>query len=253
MRKKILGASWKMHKNTVEEIEFFVDGIKGFSDFQKIETFLLPSFVLIPKLSELLKDTPIHWGAQTMSFVDYGAFTGEVSVIALKEFNSTYVEIGHAERREHFNETNAIVYQKCRLALDYGLVPVVCIGETKNEKDQGIGDDIINEQIEWACKDTDENQVKQMIFAYEPVWAIGQQEGASEAYVQQQHRLIRDKIADLYSQKIANQVRIIYGGSVKFENAEALMKQTDVDGLFVGRFGLEPENFIKIASIVSKV
>ena len=252
MRKKILGASWKMHKNTVEEIESFVAGVKGFSDFDKIETFLLPSFVLIPKLSELLKDTPIRWGAQTMSFVDYGAYTGEVSVIALKEFSSTYVEIGHAERREHFNETNAIVNQKCRLALEYGLVPVVCVGETKNEKDQGIGDDIINDQIEWACRGIDNNQVKRVIFAYEPVWAIGQQEGASEEYVQQQHRLIRDKIASLYSQNIANQVRIIYGGSVKYENAEALMLQSDVDGLFVGRFGLEPENFIKIANIVSK-
>ncbi len=252
MRKKILGASWKMHKNTVKDVESFIDRIKEFKDYDKIETFLLPSFVLIPKLSELLKETKIRWGSQTMSFVDYGAFTGEVSVVALKEFDCTYVEVGHAERREHFNETNAIVNQKCKLALDYGLIPVTCIGETRHEKDQGIGDEIIKNQIDWACKDIEAELVTQMIFAYEPVWAIGQEEGASESYVQKQHRLIRDEIARLYSQTIANRVRIIYGGSVKLDNAKALVSQTDVDGLFVGRFGLDPDNFVGIARIVSK-
>ncbi len=253
MRKMVLGAGWKMHKNTLSEVSDFVDVVSSSEHLTSIETFLLPSFVFLPLMQELLMDSPIKWGAQTMAFVDYGAYTGEVSVTALKEFGCRYVEIGHAERREHFNETNHIVNLKTKLALEHGMAPVLCIGETKQEKEQQIGDDVIKEQVQWACKDVNKEDVARIIFAYEPVWAIGQQEGADEAYVQKQHRLIRNEITRLYDKETAEQTRIIYGGSVKLDNANAYVSQPDVDGLFVGRFALDPDNFIGIAKIISSV
>ncbi len=251
MRKKIIGASWKMHKNTIEEVEQFVKTVKGAPVFNKVESFLMPSFVFIPLLEKHLKQSPIGWGSQTMAFVDYGAYTGEVSVLALKEFNTGYIEIGHAERRAHFNETDEVVNKKVKLALDNGMIPVVCVGETKTEKDAGIGDESITVQVEAAFAGLSQKEVNKMIFAYEPVWAIGQKEGASASYVETQHQLIRRIIKAHHGESVANQVRIIYGGSVKKESAPALMQQANIDGLFIGRFGLDPYNFIDIALIVA--
>src|SRR5690554_4526911 len=119
MRKKIIGASWKMHKNTLKEVETFLERVVNEEVFETIETFLMPSFVFLPTLQAVLHKSSIGWGSQTMGFVDYGAYTGEVSVVALKEFDTSYVEIGHAERREHFNETDVIVNKKVKLALEY--------------------------------------------------------------------------------------------------------------------------------------
>lgn len=252
MKKKICGASWKMHKNTLDEVEYFCNVVKDAPVFTAIESFLLPSFVFIPFLSEHLSNTNLGFGSQTMAFAEDGAFTGEVSAIALKEFNCKYVEIGHAERREHFNETNNIVNKKVKLTLDYGMIPVVCVGENKQEKDSGVGDDVILEQVEWACKGIDASLMSDIIFAYEPVWAIGQQEGADSLYVEQQHRLIRMKLKSLASETIAQNTRIIYGGSVNKDNAKQLIQQENIDGLFVGRFGLDPYQFIEIATIVAE-
>ncbi len=252
MRKKVIGASWKMHKNTLKEVVHFIERVASEEVFETIETFLIPSFVFLPTVQSYLASSPIGWGSQTMSFADFGAYTGEVSVVALKEFDTNYVEIGHAERREFFNESDEIVNKKVKLALDYGLTPVVCIGETKEQKDKGIGDECIENQLVWACNMISDEVVHRIIFAYEPVWAIGQKEGADANYVEKQHRLIRQICSKLYSDSIANKIRIIYGGSVKKESANDLMKCDNIDGLFIGRFGLDPENFIEIAKIVSK-
>lgn len=252
MRKKVVGASWKMHKNTLKEVVGFVKAIRHNDVFNNVEAFLMPSFVFIPTLRELLVDTPIGWGSQTMAFVDYGAYTGEVSVVALKEFDTKYVEIGHAERREHFNETDEIVNKKIQLACEHGLTPVVCIGETKAQKDANIGDESIKKQLTIATTNINENDARKIIFAYEPVWAIGQQAGADAMYVEKQHAYIRKICATIYSEAIANEIRIIYGGSVKKESATELMQQKNVDGLFIGRFGLEAENFVDIAKTVAR-
>lgn len=252
MKKKICGASWKMHKNTLEEVEYFCDVVKDSPVFSTIESFLLPSFVFIPFLSKHLSNSNVGYGSQTIAFAEGGALTGEVSAVALKEFDCTYVEIGHAERREHLNETNNIVNKKVNIALNYGMIPVVCVGENKHEKDSGVGDDVILEQVEWACKGVEKSRISDIIFAYEPVWAIGQQEGADSNYVEQQHRLIRNKLEQLANQTIADHTRIIYGGSVNKSNAKQFIQQDNIDGLFVGRFGLDPNQFIEIATIVAE-
>ncbi len=252
MRRKIVGASWKMHKNTIDEVKSFVNTIKEAPVFNKVESFLMPSFVFIPLLEAELTQSPIGWGSQTMAFEDYGAYTGEVSVLALKEYNVSYVEIGHAERREHFNETDEVINKKIKLTLAHDMVPVVCVGETKLEKDEGRGDDSIKHQVIMALEGISEAAATKIIFAYEPVWAIGQKEGASAAYVEKQHHLIRGVVSDLYDENTAQQVRIIYGGSVKKESAPQLIQQANVDGLFIGRFGLDPMNFLDIALIVAE-
>lgn len=252
MKKKICGASWKMHKNTLEEVSYFCETVKEHPVFSTIEAFILPSFVFIPFVSEQLSSSKLGFGSQTIAFLEHGALTGEVSPTALLEFACKYVEIGHAERREHLNETNSIVNQKVKLALHYGMIPVVCIGENKQEKDSGVGDVVILEQIEWVCKDIEVSNLSKIIFAYEPVWAIGQQKGADSAYVEQQHSLIRRKLTDLSNETIAHNTRIIYGGSVNKENAKQFIQQKNIDGLFIGRFGLDPHQFIEIATIVAE-
>ena len=252
MRKKILGASWKMHKNTKAEVKSFVLSIKGsVSQFKDLEMFLIPSFPLIDYLKQQIQSTHIGVGAQNVAFVEHGPYTGEVSIETLIDVGCDYVEIGHAERREHFNETNEAIAKKVKLTLDHHCVPLVCVGETLKQKEEGYAFEVLKEQVQTALKYVAVNDISRVIFAYEPVWAIGQQEGASSDYVATQHQFIRSIIASIDA-KAAQAIRIIYGGSVKKESAAAMMENEDVDGLFAGRFALEPNNYIEIAQIVHK-
>ena len=239
MRRKIVGSSWKMHINTKSEVDVLAQEIvKGVQDIRHVDMFLIPAFPLIDHLSQILKDSNIAWGAQNMAFTDFGAYTGEVPAPTLSELGCTYIELGHAERRANFNETDHSVNKKVRLCLRYGLTPLVCIGETKSEKDDGVGKLRVKTQVLWALDGVDKQHMSNVVFAYEPVWAIGQTEGANADYVEDMHRYIRDVIATEYGNELAQSVRIIYGGSVKLENAFDLISKENIDGLFTGRFAL---------------
>lgn len=248
MRKKIVCFSWKMHINTREEVTVLGAGIRDLTkDMTELEIFLLPVFPLIPHLSEILKGSHVGWGAQNMSFADYGAYTGEVPVTTLVDLGCKYVEVGHAERRMYFNESDQDVNKKVKLAFKHGLTPLICVGESESEKTDELGYVRIKTQILWALEGLTGEDIKNVILVYEPVWAIGKQEGASAEYVEEIHSFIRGIVAQEFGNDIADAVRIIYGGSVKLESAKLLMKKENIDGLFAGRFALWPDKFAAIA------
>ncbi|TFG82537.1 MAG: triose-phosphate isomerase [Erysipelotrichales bacterium] len=251
MRRKIVGSSWKMHINTRYEVERIAREIRDLTKgVDEIEMFIFPTFPIIEHLSMILKGSNIGWGAQNMSFVDYGAFTGEVPAPTLVDLGCKYVELGHAERRGNFNETDQNVNQKVKLCFKYNMTPLVCVGESKQEKDEGVGHVRIKTQVLWALDGLNDEEIRQVIIAYEPVWAIGQQEGASAEYVENTHRFIRSLIADEFGNDVADAIRIIYGGSVKLESSKELIKKDNIDGLFLGRFALTAENYAAIVKVV---
>lgn len=253
MRKKIVGSSWKMHVNTKSEVDSLATEIvDGVQNIENVDMFLIPTFPLIDHLANILRDSNVAWGAQNMAFVDYGAYTGEVPASTLADLGCTYIELGHAERRANFNETDYWVNKKVKLCLDAGLTPLVCIGETKSEKEDGVGRIRIKTQILWTLEGIERQEVSKVIFAYEPVWAIGQSEGADAEYVNDMHRFIRNVIASEYGNDIAQAIRIIYGGSVKLESAYDYISKENVDGLFTGRFALAAKNYIAIVDLVEK-
>lgn len=250
MRKKIFGSSWKMHKNTKVEVKSFTDAIKSkWQPLHDLDVFLIPSFPLISFLSDQLANTGIIVGAQNVSFVEHGPYTGEVSIQTLVDVGCKIVEIGHAERREHFNETNETVAKKVQVTVTNQCIPLICVGETLTEKNAKLVQDVLKEQVLQACKYVAKDDLAKLIFAYEPVWAIGQAEGADSEYVNNQHAFIRSVLASIDS-KAASLIRIIYGGSVKKESAAEMIAQPEVDGLFAGRFALDPNNFLELVKIV---
>jgi triosephosphate isomerase len=253
MRKKIVGSSWKMHINTKSEVEVLArEIVEGVRNIENVDMFLIPTFPLIDHLANILHKSNISWGAQNMAFVDYGAYTGEVPAPTLADLGCTYIELGHAERRANFNENDHWVNKKVKLCLKFGMTPLVCIGETKAEKDDGVGRIRVKTQVLWTLEGTAKEDVPKVIFAYEPVWAIGQSEGADAEYVDDMHRFIRDVIALEYGNDVAQTIRIIYGGSVKLESAHDLISKENIDGLFTGRFALEAKNYIAIIALVEK-
>lgn len=244
MRKKIVGSSWKMHINSIKDGVELANQIKEHvGNVEEAEIFILPTFPMIKFIADIFKGSNIGWGAQNMCFEEKGAYTGEVPAQVLRELECSYVEIGHAERRALFNETDEIINKKVKLCYKYNLVPIVCIGETQQDLDNKFQNIRLKTQVLWALNGLKKEEIKKLIFAYEPVWAIGQAQAADPEYVQSIHEFIRKVIKEQYGSEVSEAVRIIYGGSVSPESAKVLIKYKDIDGLFIGRFGLKAENF----------
>lgn len=247
MRKKVVGSSWKTHVYSIYEgkrlAKEISEAVKGIED---VEMFILPTFPMIPLVAATLAGSTVKWGAQNISFAEKGAYTGEVPPQVLRELGCSYIEIGHAERRDYFNETNTTINKKVKLALNHGMRPIICTGETASDKDSDIGRIRLATEVMWALDGLDEGDLQKVIIAYEPIWAIGQTEAADENYVEDIHVFLRHRIGKEYGEDIAKKITIIYGGSVDPENAPKLMSKENIDGLFVGRFGLKAQNFRKI-------
>lgn len=248
MRNRIVGSSWKMHIDSLSEGQSLVEGLKELlTDYtDKVDLFFLPNYLLLPMVKKVLSETEIKYGVQNIASIEKGAMTGEVPVNIVSELGCTYVELGHAERRAHLGETNETVAAKVKLCEQHNLYPIICIGETKEELKAGIGDLVLKTQIEWAIKFASEDFRENIILAYEPVWAIGQSDSADKEYVIKTHRYIRDCIKELFGESLAEKIRIIYGGSVNPKSAKELSGQEDIDGLFVGRFGMKPQGMTDI-------
>ncbi|AOT71293.1 triose-phosphate isomerase [Geosporobacter ferrireducens] len=247
MRKIIVGTSWKMHIHSMKEGEKLVEGIyRSVGYVKEVEMFILPTYPMIPMIAKKLETGNIKWGAQNICMMDKGAYTGEVPPLILKELGCSYIEIGHAERRATFGETDKDVHKKVRLSLEYDMIPVVCIGETEEDKREHVGNVRLHTQVLWALNGLPIEEMKKVILAYEPVWAIGKAEAAGAEYVENIHGYVRSIIEKEYGRDVAQAIRIIYGGSVNRDNTNLLTKQENVDGLFVGRFGLNPEDFSQI-------
>ena len=246
MRIPIIAGNWKMHKTGSEAKELvkgFAEKIQGVSN---VQTVICPPFTAISAVSEAIKGTNIELGAQNCHFEDKGAFTGEISPVFLIDAGCRYVIIGHSERRQFFKEDDRLINRKIKKALSVGLIPILCVGETLEERKMEQTFDVLRRQVTNGLSEIQmENPIK-MVVAYEPVWAIGTGVTATKAQAQEAHRYIRDLLAGLWGSETAEKVRIQYGGSVKPDNISELMAQDDIDGALVGGASLEADSFAKI-------
>jgi triosephosphate isomerase len=246
MRKKLIVANWKMHK-TAQEARDFVDSfIPQVYDHQRDEIVLCPAFVAIPATVEALADAPIGVGGQDMFWKKEGPYTGAVSAHMLRTAGCTHVILGHSERRQYFGETDDTVNRKLHAALAAGLKPIVCVGEVLEEREAGLTDSILRRQCSIAFREVSGPQAHPLVVAYEPVWAIGTGKTATPELAADAHRVIRAEAAQAFGIDVAAKMRILYGGSVKPENARALMSQDEIDGALVGGASLDPKSFAAI-------
>lgn len=220
---------------------------------ENVDVLVCPPFVSIGMAVKYLYDTDIQVGAQNLHFEENGAFTGEISGSMLAESGCNYVIIGHSERRQYFSETDETVNQRTHKALEHKLAPIICVGESLEQRKANVHYDLVKDQITAALKGVDDNQVLDVVIAYEPIWAIGTGETASPEQAQEMHEHIRKILANLYDQEVADSVNILYGGSMKPANAEELLSQSDVDGGLIGGASLDADSFSEIITIAEEL
>jgi len=249
MRKPIIAGNWKMN-NTIGESVKLVEDLKPMvKKITNVDIIVAPPFTSLSAVAEALDDSNIVLSAQNMYWKENGAFTGEVSPIMLKDAGCEYVIIGHSERRQYFGETNETVNNKVKAAHRYGLIPIVCVGETLEQKEAGDTEAVVQDHINNGLAGLSEEETSETIIAYEPVWAIGTGKTATPDQAQEVHAFIRRTLEDMYHSEIAESVRIQYGGSVKPENISDLISQADVDGALVGGASLQAKSFARIVRL----
>ena len=246
MRKPIIAGNWKMHKTIAEALEF-VNEVKDRVNNDKVEAVICAPFTLLKDLKQATKGTNIKIGAQNMHFEEKGAFTGEISPLMLKELDMDYVVIGHSERRQYFNETDETVNKKVLKALEVGIDPILCVGETLEEREAGNTKDVCKVQVEKALENVSKEDLAKVVIAYEPVWTIGTGKTATSEDANDVIAYIREVVANLYGE-LANEVRIQYGGSVKPSNVAEIMNQSDIDGALVGGASLEANDYVELVN-----
>lgn len=245
MRKRIIAGNWKMFK-TASEALAFVNEVKGKAEHEQVESVICAPFTSLPALAEAVQGTTLKLGAQNVHWEEQGAFTGEVSGPMLQHLGVEYVIIGHSERRAYFAETDDIVNNKVHAAFRYGMTPIICVGEKLEEKEAGQTKDVCRTQVKGALQQLTAEQVKQVVIAYEPIWAIGTGRSSTAADANEVIAFIRQEIAALYNEETAAQVRIQYGGSVNPANIGQFLSESDIDGALVGGASLEPESYIQL-------
>jgi len=245
---QLIAANWKMNKTINEAVSFISEFKKLIKDIKNAEIVICPPFTSLQAVSKELKNSNIKLGAQNMHFENAGAFTGEISPLMLKEIGCEYVILGHSERREFFNETDDLINKKVAAALKNGLKPILCVGETAEQRQHGKTEDVIEDQIIKCLKGVD--KIKDVAIAYEPVWAISRgnpnQKAATKADAEDAHLFIRKLLEGMYDENAAKNTRIIYGGSMKPENAKELLAMPDIDGGLVGNASLNAKSFAEI-------
>lgn len=245
MRTPIIAGNWKMNKS-MEETKQFIAEVKDFF-VEGVEAVVCAPFTDLIVLKENLGDN-IKIGAQNIHWEANGAFTGEISPLMLKELGVQYVIIGHSERREFFGETNETVNKRTLAAFKHGITPIVCVGEKLEEREEGKTKEVVKLQTEQAIINLSSDQVKQLVIAYEPIWAIGTGKSSSAEDANEVIGFIRRVIADQYDQQVANEVRIQYGGSVKPENIRTYLEQSEIDGALVGGASLDSKSFMALVA-----
>jgi triosephosphate isomerase len=247
MRRKVVAGNWKMHNNLSDSVKLISD-IKNLLSGKEnaSDVIVCPPFIALETASTLVKGTVINLGAQNMHFEDKGAFTGEVSADMLKSVGCEYVILGHSERRSIFGESDEFINNKIKSAVQAGLKPIFCVGESLEERESGITNKVVENQIRKGLSGILETDLQNLIIAYEPVWAIGTGKTASPDQAQDVHKFIRDLAAELFSLSFADKLIIQYGGSVKPNNAFELLSQQDIDGALVGGACLTADSFVGI-------
>ncbi len=247
MRIPVIAGNWKMNKDIVEsvslvkELKDFVRGIKG------VDIVVCPPFISLWVVKEIINETNIHLGAQNMYWDTKGAFTGETSPLMLKDVGCEYVILGHSERRQYFKETSEEVARKTEAALSVNLIPIVCVGENLKERESGKTENIVEQEIKVLFSKIDSTLVARMIVAYEPIWAIGTDRSSSSQDANLIIKFIRELFSSEYGSKIAERIRILYGGSVDPKNISKFINEGDIDGALVGGASLHALSFSQIA------
>jgi triosephosphate isomerase len=246
MRVPLIAGNWKMNKTPKEAVQL-IDELKGLIQNTAAEVAVCPPFVALSDVLKAVEGSNIKVGAQNMHHKDNGAYTGEISPVFLQAMNIDYVILGHSERRQYFGETNEEINKKLAAALKHGLKPILCVGETLEEREQGITFDLIKTQVHTCLSGLQEFKLDELVVAYEPVWAIGTGRTATKEDANEVIAFIREQLKEVLDERLSLNIRILYGGSVKSSNIRELMEMPEIDGALVGGASLEAEEFSKIA------
>ncbi|ALM56387.1 MULTISPECIES: triose-phosphate isomerase [Staphylococcus] len=248
MRKPIIAGNWKMNK-TVQEAKDFVNALPTLPDTKEVESVICAPAIQLDALVTLVNDGKaqgLQIGAQNAYFEDNGAFTGETSPAALADLGVKYVVIGHSERREIFKETDEDINKKAHAVFNHGMTPIICVGETDEERESGKANEVVGNQVKKAVEGLSEEQLQQVVIAYEPIWAIGTGKSSTSEDANEMCAFVRETVAELSSQTVADATRIQYGGSVKPNNIKEYMAQSDIDGALVGGASLKVDDFVQL-------
>src|SRR5262250_1561271 len=246
MRKKVIAANWKMYKTPDQTRDFFRDFLPLVAGHARDEIVVCPPFIDIPAAVEAAKDSSVAVGSQDLHWEKEGAYTGEISTGMLLSVGVTHVIIGHSERRQYFGETDDVVNFKLKAALEAGLTPIICVGEVLEEREANLTEDVLRRQCLRAFHAISAKKAAKLVVAYEPMWAIGTGKTATPELASAAHLLIRGEAAKAFGEELASSLRILYGGSVKPENAKALMSEEEIDGALVGGASLDAKSFAAI-------
>jgi triosephosphate isomerase len=246
VRRLLIAGNWKMHKTIPEALDLVRELKELVKDVNDRDILVCPPFTALYQVSRELEGSNIVLGGQNMYFEEQGAFTGEISPLMLKDAGCSYVILGHSERRHIFGETNELVNKKVLSAVNHGLIPILCVGELLEERESGNTQEVVEKQVREGLKGIDGND--EFVIAYEPVWAIGTGKTATPELAEEVHFFIRQVLSDMFGSEKANSVRILYGGSVKPENAAGLLNMENIDGALVGGASLKAESFAKIVN-----
>lgn len=252
MRKPIIAGNWKMNKTASEARAFTEEVASKVPSSDQVESVICSPALFLESLVHLTAESQVSIGAQNMHFEENGAFTGETSPAALKDLGVEYVILGHSERRELFNETDEAVNKKTHAAFNHGLVPIVCVGETLEQRENNETKDFVEGQVKAALSGLSDEQVKKTVIAYEPIWAIGTGKSSTAEDANEVCAHVRSVVAAQFSQDVADAVRVQYGGSVKPANIKEYMDQSDIDGALVGGASLEAESFLQLLEAGAK-
>jgi len=247
MRKPLVAGNWKMNGDKASSTELLEGILAGMGNVTKTEVAVCPPYVLIPMAAEKLSGSSVAYGGQDLNINDSGAFTGEISGPMLKDFGCQYVIVGHSERRTYYGETDKVVADKFGAAQSHALVPILCIGETLDEREAGETESVVDRQLQAVLDAHGIASFKNAVIAYEPVWAIGTGKTATPEQAQEVHAFIRSKLAK-FDQAVAEGCRILYGGSMKPDNAQELRSQPDIDGGLIGGASLKANDFLGICT-----
>jgi triosephosphate isomerase len=245
-RKPVMAGNWKMHYTVAEALALAEELKRGITRCDDREVVVAPTFTALGAVAKVLSGSPIRLAAQNCHWENQGAYTGEISPPMLKDVGCHYVIAGHSERRQYFRETDQEINRKVAALLSHGLTPILCVGETLEERQGGKTMDVLAGQMNGALSGLEARAGERIVIAYEPVWAIGTGHTATTEQAQEAHAFIREKVAGRFNKSVANQVRILYGGSVKPDNVDALMAMPDIDGVLVGGASLKAASFVRI-------
>ena len=251
MRKPVIAGNWKMYKTPKESLAFLEQFLPMVEGHERDEIVLFPTMSSLGYVLEAVVGTNVRAGAQTMHWLNEGPYTGQTSPTMLASINCTHVMLGHSERRIYAHETDDMVNWKLKAAIAHNLTPIVCVGETQDKRQSGLTEAVLRWQISCALNGVEREGSQALIIAYEPVWAIGTGSTATPAQVEEAHKIIRREVAERLGDERAEETRILYGGSVKPENAAKLMSQPNIDGALVGGGSLDAETFCKIVTYAS--